>query len=155
VAGRSIPIVADEYSDPEKGSGAVKITPAHDFNDFDVGRRHKLPQVNVMDRFARLVLKDNAEFLPGLPDDAASSVVEKYHWLDRSGARKKIVAELEALGLLDKVEPHTHTVPYGDRGGVPIEPFLTEQWYVNAAEMAKAPIRAARDGSVKFVPERG
>ena len=155
VAGRSIPIVADEYSDPEKGSGAVKITPAHDFNDFEVGRRHKLPEINVLDRFARLVLKDNAEFLAGLPADAAAAVVEKYHGLDRFEARKKIVAELEALGLVDKIEPHTHSVPYGDRGGVPIEPFLTEQWYVNAAEMAKAPIKAARDGSVKFVPERG
>ena len=155
VAGRSIPIVADEYSDPEKGSGAVKITPAHDFNDFEVGRRHKLPQVNVLDRFARLVLKDNAEFLAGLPADAASSVVEKYHGLDRFEARKKLVIELEALGLVEKIEPHTHTVPYGDRGGVPIEPFLTEQWYVNAAELAKAPIRAVREGRVSFVPERG
>ncbi|MGE0425131.1 MAG: valine--tRNA ligase [Reyranellaceae bacterium] len=155
VAGRSIPIVADAYSDPEKGSGAVKITPAHDFNDFEVGRRHTLAQINVLDRFARLTLKDNADFLAGLPADAASGVVEKYHGLDRFEARKKIVAELEALGLVEKIEPHTHTVPYGDRGGVPIEPFLTEQWYVNAAELAKAPIRAARDGSVKFVPERG
>jgi len=155
VAGRSIPIVADEYSDPEKGSGAVKITPAHDFNDFEVGRRHKLPQVNVLDRFARLVLKDNAEFLAGLPDDAAASVVEKYHGLDRFDARKKIVAELEALGLLEKIEPHTHSVPYGDRGGVPIEPFLTEQWYVNAAELAKQPMRDVREGRVSFVPERG
>ncbi|MBX3500780.1 MAG: valine--tRNA ligase [Alphaproteobacteria bacterium] len=155
VAGRSIPIVADEYSDPEKGSGAVKITPAHDFNDFEVGRRHKLPQVNVLDRFARLVLKDNTEFLAGLPADAAAGVVEKYHGLDRFEARKKIVAELEALGLVEKIEPHTHTVPYGDRGGVPIEPFLTVQWYVNAAELAKAPMRAAREGRVKFVPERG
>src|SRR6478672_3798244 len=139
LVGRRIPIVADEYSDPEKGSGAVKITPAHDFNDFEVGRRHKLEAISIFDKFARL--NDNAP--------------EKYRGLDRFEARKRIVADMEAAGLLDKVEPHTHAVPYGDRGGVPVEPFLTEQWYADAKKLAEAPIAAARDGRVTFVPERG
>ncbi len=155
VAGRRIRIVADEYSDPDKGSGAVKITPAHDFNDFEVGRRHDLAAIAILDKFARVTLKDNAAFLDGLPAEAAAGAVEKYDGLDRFDARKKIVAELEELGLLEKIEPHVHSVPYGDRGGVPIEPFLTEQWYVNAAELAKEPIRAVREGEVVFVPERG
>ena len=139
LVGRRIPIVADEYSDPEKGSGAVKITPAHDFNDFEVGRRHNLEAISIFDKFARL-------------NDKAP---EKYRGLDRFDARKKIVADMEALGLLEKIEPHTHAVPYGDRGGVPVEPFLTEQWYADAKKLAEAPIAAARDGRVKFVPERG
>ncbi|MDP2377157.1 valine--tRNA ligase [Reyranella sp.] len=139
LVGRKIRIVADEYSDPDKGSGAVKITPAHDFNDFEVGRRHKLEAINIFDKFARL--NENAP--------------EKYRGLDRFDARKKIVTEMEGLGLLDKIEPHTHAVPYGDRGGVPVEPYLTEQWYADAKKLAEEPIAAARDGRVKFVPERG
>ena len=139
LVGRRIPIVADEYSDPEKGSGAVKITPAHDFNDFEVGRRHKLEAISIFDKFARLNDK----------------VPEKYRGLDRFDARKKIVAELEEMGLVEKIEPHTHAVPYGDRGGVPVEPYLTEQWYADAKKLAEAPIAAARDGRVRFVPERG
>ena len=139
LVGRKIPIVADEYSDPEKGSGAVKITPAHDFNDFEVGRRHQLDAINIFDKFARL--NDNAP--------------EKYRGLDRFDARKMIVADLEEMGLVEMIEPHTHAVPYGDRGGVPVEPYLTEQWYADAKKLAEAPIAAARDGRVKFVPERG
>jgi len=139
LVGRRIPIVADEYSDPEKGSGAVKITPAHDFNDFEVGRRHKLEAINIFDKFARV--NDNAP--------------EKYRGLDRFDARRQIVADIEALGLLEKIEPHAHAVPYGDRGGVPLEPYLTEQWYADAKKLAEAPIAAARDGRVTFVPERG
>ncbi|MCF8531583.1 MAG: valine--tRNA ligase [Reyranella sp.] len=139
LVGRRIRIVADEYSDPEKGSGAVKITPAHDFNDFEVGRRHDLEAINIFDKFARV--NDNAP--------------AKYRGLDRFDARKKIVAEMEELGLVEKIEPHTHAVPYGDRGGVPVEPYLTEQWYADAKKLAQGPIAAARDGRVKFVPERG
>jgi len=139
LVGRRIPIVADEYSDPQKGSGAVKITPAHDFNDFEVGKRHKLEAISIFDRFARL--NENAP--------------EEYRGMDRFDARKKIVADMEAAGLLDRIEPHTHAVPYGDRGGVPVEPLLTEQWYADAKKLAEAPIAAARDGSVRFVPERG
>src|SRR5882757_5895188 len=139
LVGRRIPIVADEYSDPKKGSGAVKITPAHDFNDFEVGRRHNLEAISVFDKFARL-------------NDKAP---EKYRGLDRFDARKKIAADMEELGLVEKIEPHTHAVPYGDRGGVPVEPFLTEQWYADAKKLAQEPIAAARDGRVAFVPERG
>ena len=139
LVGRRIAIVGDEYSDPEKGSGAVKITPAHDFNDFEVGRRHNLEAINIFDKFARV-------------NDKAP---EKYRGLDRFEARKVVVAEMEALGLVEKIEPHTHAVPYGDRGGVPVEPYLTEQWYADAKKLAEAPLAAARDGRVKFVPERG
>jgi valyl-tRNA synthetase len=139
LVGRRIPIVADEYSDPEKGSGAVKITPAHDFNDFEVGRRHKLEAISIFDKFAHL-------------NDKAP---EKYRGLDRFEARKRVVADMEALDLVEKIEPHTHTVPYGDRGGVPVEPFLTEQWYADAKKLAEQPIAAVRDGRVTFVPERG
>ena len=139
LVGRRIAIVGDEYSDPEKGSGAVKITPAHDFNDFEVGRRHNLEAINIFDKFARV----------------NSNAPEKYRGLDRFDARKKIVAEMEELGLVEKIEPHTHAVPYGDRGGVPVEPYLTEQWYADAKKLAEAPLAAARDGRVKFVPERG
>jgi valyl-tRNA synthetase len=139
LVGRRIAIVGDEYSDPEKGSGAVKITPAHDFNDFEVGRRHDLEAINIFDKFARV--NGNAP--------------EKYRGLDRFDARKMIVAEMEELGLVEKIEPHTHAVPYGDRGGVPVEPYLTEQWYADAKKLAEAPLAAARDGRVKFVPERG
>jgi valyl-tRNA synthetase len=139
LVGRKIAIVGDEYSDPEKGSGAVKITPAHDFNDFEVGRRHGLEAISIFDKFARL-------------NDRAP---EKYRGLDRFEARKVIVAEMEALGLVEKIEPHTHAVPYGDRGGVPVEPYLTEQWYADAKKLAEEPLAAARDGRVKFVPERG
>jgi valyl-tRNA synthetase len=139
LVGRRIAIVGDEYSDPEKGSGAVKITPAHDFNDFEVGRRHNLEAINIFDKFARV-------------NDKAP---EKYRGLDRFEARKVVVAEMEELGLVDKIEPHTHAVPYGDRGGVPVEPYLTEQWYADAKKLAEAPLAAARDGRVKFVPERG
>jgi valyl-tRNA synthetase len=139
LVGRRIPIVGDEYSDPEKGSGAVKITPAHDFNDFEVGKRHNLEAISIFDKFARL--NDNAP--------------EKYRGLDRFEARKRIVADMETAGLLEKIEPHTHAVPYGDRGGVPVEPFLTEQWYADAKKLAGSPLAAARDGRVTFIPERG
>nr|WP_222532103.1 valine--tRNA ligase [Azospirillum sp. 412522] len=138
LVGRLIPIVGDEYADPETGSGAVKITPAHDFNDFEVGRRCGLEQINIMDRDARL--NDN--------------VPEAYRGLDRYEARKKIVAELEALELLEKIEPHTHMVPHGDRSGVAIEPWLTDQWYVDAATLAKPAIEAVETGKTVFVPKQ-
>ena len=137
LVGREIPIVADEYSDPEKGTGAVKITPAHDFNDFEVGRRHDLAKINVLDAFGKL----NEDVPPA------------YHALDRFEAREKIVADLAALGLLAKIEPTTHTVPHGDRSNVVIEPWLTDQWYVNAEELAKPAIAAVETGKTKFVPQ--
>src|SRR5712672_2755076 len=153
LVGRRIPIIGDDYADPEKGTGAVKITPAHDFNDFDVGKRHDLPLVSVLDAEARLDLKDNEAFLAGVPASSELDETLRLHGLDRFAARKKIVERLEAMGLLDKIEPHTHTVPHGDRSGVVIEPFLTDQWYVNAKELAVAATAAVRDGDTVFVPK--
>jgi valyl-tRNA synthetase len=150
LVGRLIPIVGDEYADPEKGTGAVKITPAHDFNDFDVGKRHELKQINVLDQFGKVTLDGNADFLE------ASSVPPEtmaLHGLDRFEARKRIVEMFEAIGLLDKIEPHTNQVPHGDRSDVVIEPWLTEQWYVNAAELAKPAIAAVEKGDTAFVPK--
>ena len=137
LVGREIPIVADEYADPEQGSGAVKITPAHDFNDFEVGRRHDLELINILDKHA--CLNEN--------------VPEDYRGMDRFEARKKVVADLDALGLLEKIDEHTLQVPYGDRSNVVIEPWLTDQWYVNAEELAKPAIKAVEDGRTKFVPK--
>ncbi len=134
---RLIPIVADEHADPEQGSGAVKITPAHDFNDFEVGKRHDLPQINIFDEEARI--NGNAP--------------EAYRGLDRFEARKRIVTDLEALGLVQEIEPRKHSVPYGDRGGVVIEPWLTDQWYVDAATLARDAIRAVEDDTTVFVPK--
>ncbi|AZO23247.1 valine--tRNA ligase [Mesorhizobium sp. M1E.F.Ca.ET.045.02.1.1] len=154
IVGRRIPIVADEYSDPEKGSGAVKITPAHDFNDFEVGKRHKLPAINILTVEAAVKLKDNEDYLAGLEvTPERHAVWDELDGLDRFVARKKIVELMEAGGFLDKVEPHHHTVPHGDRGGVPIEPFLTDQWYVNAAELAKPAVASVREGRTNFVPK--
>lgn len=138
IVGRRIPIIADEYSDPEKGSGAVKITPAHDFNDFEVGRRHDLELINILDENACL-------------NDA---VPEAYRGLDRYAARDKVIAEMEALGLLERIEETVHTVPYGDRSGVVVEPWLTDQWYVDAATLAKPAIEAVEQGRTQFVPKR-
>ncbi|WP_337995450.1 valine--tRNA ligase [Oleispirillum naphthae] len=137
LVGREIPIVGDDYADPEKGTGAVKITPAHDFNDFEVGKRHDLAQINVLDRDAKL----------------NEAVPEAYRGLDRFVARDKVVADMEALGLLEKIEENPMTQPFGDRSGVVIEPWLTDQWFVDAAELAKDAIAAVEDGRTKFVPE--
>ena len=137
LVGREIPIVADDYADPEQGSGAVKITPAHDFNDFEVGRRQNLEMINIFDEHAHL-------------NDA---VPESYRGLERYEARKRVVADLEALGLVEKIEEHAHVVPYGDRSNVVIEPWLTEQWYVDAETLAKPAIKAVEDGDTVFVPK--
>ncbi len=136
LVGRRIPVVADEFADPTTGSGAVKITPAHDFNDFEVGRRHNLPLINIFDRDARL----NDE------------VPEPYRGLDRFDARKKIVADLEALGLMEKIEPHTLTVPHGQRSDAVIEPWLSEQWFCDAEALARPAIAAVEQGDTLFVP---
>ncbi|RWA59448.1 valine--tRNA ligase [Mesorhizobium sp.] len=154
IVGRRIPVVADEYSDPEKGSGAVKITPAHDFNDFEVGKRHKLPAINILTVEAAITLKDNEDFLAGLEvTPERQAVWHELNGLDRFVARKRIVELMEAGGFLDKIEAHRHTVPHGDRGGVPIEPFLTDQWYVNTIELAKPAIASVREGRTNFVPK--
>ncbi|MBC8269723.1 MAG: valine--tRNA ligase [Rhodospirillaceae bacterium] len=137
IVGRKIPIVADEYADPEKGSGAVKITPAHDFNDFEVGRRQDLEVINIFDRDARI--NENA------PDH--------FQGLDRFEARDVVVKEIEGLGLLEKIEDNLMTIPYGDRSGVVIEPWLTDQWFVDAETLAKPAIEAVEQGKTKFVPQ--
>jgi valyl-tRNA synthetase len=153
LVGRRIKIVGDDYADPEKGTGAVKITPAHDFNDFEVGRRHHLAMINVLDVEGKLDLDGNIEFLEGVPASAECDETLALHGLDRFVARKKIVERLEAAGLIDKIEPHTHMVPHGDRSGVVIEPFLTDQWYVDAKTLARPAMAAVRDGSTVFVPK--
>jgi len=136
IVGRLIPIVADEYADPEKGSGAVKITPAHDFNDFQVGKRNNLPLINILDDFGNI----------------AGDVPADYLGLDRFVARKAIVAKFEALGLLREIEKTRHTVPHGDRSGVVIEPYLTDQWFVDAHTLAQPAIRAVEQGDTVFEP---
>ncbi len=135
---RLIPIIADEHADPESGSGAVKITPAHDFNDYEVGKRHDLPMINILDVNGHL--NENAP--------------EKYQGMERFKARKAILAELEELDFLVKVESIQHTVPYGDRSGTIIEPYLTDQWYVDAKTMAEPAIKAVETGEMEFVPKQ-
>jgi valyl-tRNA synthetase len=152
LVGRRIPIVADEYSDPEKGSGAVKVTPAHDFNDFEVGRRHNLPQISVLDKEACLTLVGNEDYLRELPEGSAG-LAEELNGLDRFTARKRIVARMDDFGFLERVEPNTHMVPHGDRSGVVIEPYLTDQWYVDAKTLAQPAIAAVRSGATAFVPK--
>ncbi|MBR0753739.1 valine--tRNA ligase [Bradyrhizobium jicamae] len=152
LVGRRIPIIGDDYADPEKGSGAVKITPAHDFNDFEVGKRHGLPQINVFDREGCLNLVDNEDYLRGLPE-GAQQFAEELHQVERFAARKRIVERLESFGFLEKIEPNVHTVPHGDRSGVVIEPFLTDQWYVDAHTLAQPAIAAVRSGATTFVPK--
>ena len=136
LTGRQIPIVADLYADPETGSGAVKITPAHDFNDFEVGRRHNLPMINILDAAAHL----------------NENVPEAYRGMERFKARAKVVEDLDALGLLEKIDDHLHSIPHGDRSGVVIEPWLTDQWYVDAATLAKPALVAVETGQTVFVP---
>ena len=138
LVGRLLPIVADDYADPEQGSGAVKITPGHDFNDFEVGRRHGLEVINIFDADAAL----------------NEAVPPAYRGLDRLKARTRVLADLEAQGLIDSVEDIEHTVPYGDRSGVLIEPWLTDQWYVDAATLAGPAIEAVESGQVVFVPKQ-
>jgi len=152
LVGRHIPIVADEYSDPEKGSGAVKITPAHDFNDFEVGKRHNLRSISVIDQEGRITLSSNEDYLRDLPE-ASLMLAEELHGKDRFAARKLIVAKLEEAGFLEKIEPNVHMVPHGDRSGVVIEPYLTDQWYVDAKTLAQPAIEAVRSGKTSFVPK--
>ena len=154
LVGRRIPIIGDTYADPEKGTGAVKITPAHDFNDFEVGRRHNLPLVSIFDEEAQLDLKGNADFLSGVPSSTDFEATLSLHGLDRFVARKKIVERLEAAGLIDGIESTNHVVPHGDRSGAVLEPFLTDQWYVDAKTLAQPAIEAVRGRKTVFVPEQ-
>jgi valyl-tRNA synthetase len=141
IVGRRVPIVADDYADPTKGSGAVKITPAHDFNDFQVGKRAGLAALNVMDAFGRITAADT----PDVPTD--------YEGLDRFAARKAIVARAEEEGWLKAIEKTRHVIPHGDRSGVVIEPWLTDQWYVDAHTLAQPAIRAVEQGDTIFEPK--
>ena len=138
LAGRTIPIIADDYVDPEFGSGCVKITPAHDFNDYAMGERHQLPMINVLTAEAKI-------------NDEAP---ERFRGLDRFDARAQIIAEFEASGLMEKIEPHTLKVPRGDRSGAVIEPWLTPQWYVDAKKLAVPAIEAVETGAIEFVPKQ-
>jgi valyl-tRNA synthetase len=138
LVGREIPIISDEYADPEKGSGAVKITPAHDFNDYKVYKRHpEIGLINILD--AQAQLNENAP--------------EPYRGLDRFLARKRVVSDFEAAGLLEKIEPTTHAVPHAQRGNAVIEPWLTDQWYVDAAELAKRAMAVVESGETRFIPQ--
>ncbi len=138
ISNRLVPIIADEHADPEAGTGAVKITPAHDFNDYDVGKRHDLPMVNILDKHGHL----------------NENVPEAYQGMERFKARKLILKELEDLDFLVEIETIKHTVPYGDRSGTIIEPLLTDQWYVDAKTMAQPAIKAVEDGDTVFVPKQ-
>ena len=137
LCGRTIPVIVDEYVDPEFGTGCVKITPAHDFNDYEVGKRHDLPLLNIFTKRAHVI---EADFIP-----------EQYHGLDRYEAREHIVADLEAEGLLYKVDEHTHKVGRGDRSHAVIEPYLTDQWYVDIKPLAEPAIKAVEDGDSQVV----
>ena len=156
LVGRLIPIVADEYADPDMGSGAVKITPAHDFNDFEVGRRHKLEIINIFDRDAHILLQGNYDAQTGFSSLSADELLWllDIEGLDRFVAREKVVERIATLGLLEKVEPHTHLLPHHDRSGVVIEPWLTDQWYCNAEVLARPAITAVEGGQTRFVPRQ-
>lgn len=154
IVGRRIPIVADDYADPTAGTGAVKITPAHDFNDFEVGKRCGLRAINVMNIDGTITIKENEDFLEGLSHPAAlHGAWDRLEGQDRFAARKIIVEIFEEAGLLDKIEPHKHVVPHGDRGGVPIEPRLTDQWWVDNKTLAQPAIASVREGRTNFVPK--
>ncbi|MEI7173270.1 valine--tRNA ligase [Pectobacterium carotovorum] len=153
--GRRIPIVGDEHADMEKGTGCVKITPAHDFNDYEVGKRHQLPMVNILTfdgdiRQSAEIFDTNGEASTAYNSD----IPEAFQGLERFAARKALVAAFDELGLLEEIKAHDLTVPYGDRGGVVIEPMLTDQWYVRAAVLAKPAVEAVEDGRIQFVPKQ-
>ncbi|MGL9750558.1 MAG: valine--tRNA ligase [Symbiopectobacterium sp.] len=152
---RRIPIVADEHADMEKGTGCVKITPAHDFNDYEVGKRHQLPMISILTfdgdiRQEAEVFDTNGEASTVYSND----IPDFLRGVERFAARKAVVAKLDELGLLDEIKPHDLTVPYGDRGGVVIEPMLTDQWYVRAGVLAKPAVEAVEDGRIQFVPKQ-
>ncbi|MGB1271652.1 MAG: valine--tRNA ligase, partial [Endozoicomonas sp.] len=152
---RRTPIVADEHADMEKGTGCVKITPAHDFNDHEVGKRCNLPMINVMTLNGDIRHQGEAYNMDGTPNQSvATDIPENYQGMERFSARKQIVEDLDGLGLLEQIEDHTLMVPYGDRSGVVIEPLLTDQWFVRAAPLAKPAIKAVEDGRIQFVPKQ-
>lgn len=155
IVNRLIPIVGDEHADMEKGTGCVKITPAHDFNDYEVGKRNQLPMINILTfnadiRESAEVFTTNGE----VSDVYSTEIPAKYQGMERFEARKTIVAEFEELGLIEEIKDHDLTVPYGDRGGVVIEPMLTDQWYVRTAPLAEPAVKAVEDGQIQFVPKQ-
>ncbi len=153
LVGRRIKIVADEHADMTTGTGCVKITPAHDFNDYAVGKRHSLPMVNVLTEDAKILERALVFDTNGAPSDMTTDYIpEAYRGLDRFEAREKIAEDLKAQGLLDHIEDHNLSQPFGDRGGVPIEPMLTDQWYVKASVLGQEALRAVEEGQIKFVP---
>lgn len=155
LVGRRIPIVADDHADMEKGTGCVKITPAHDFNDNEVGKRCNLPLINVMTLNGDIREQGEAYYNNGqVNNEVDTTIPEAYRGVERFAARKQIVAEFEALGLLERIDDHTLQVPYGDRSGVVIEPMLTDQWFVRAAPLAEPAIEAVEDGRIQFVPKQ-
>jgi valyl-tRNA synthetase len=153
LVGRCIPIIGDDYADPEKGSGAVKITPAHDFNDFEVGKRHGLPLVNVLTAEGKISFAENIFHREGQTSSEFEET-KKLEGVDRFEARKKIVERLEGAGLIEKIEPTSHVVPHGDRSGAVLEPFLTDQWYVDAETLAQPAMAAVRESKTVFVPQQ-
>ncbi|CNI88508.1 valine--tRNA ligase [Yersinia alsatica] len=155
LVGRRIPILGDEHADMEKGTGCVKITPAHDFNDYEVGKRHALPMINILTFDGDIRAEAEVFDTNGEATDACSSAIPaQFQGLERFAARKAVVAEFDKLGLLEEIKPHDLTVPYGDRGGVVIEPMLTDQWYVRTAPLAKVAIEAVENGEIQFVPKQ-
>ena len=154
ITGRLIPIVGDDYVDREFGTGCVKITPAHDFNDYELGKRHNLPLINVLDRDAKILAEFTVLTFANYENQHGEKAPEAYAGLDRFEARKKVVAYFEEAGLLEKIDPHTLKTPRGDRSGVVIEPWLTDQWYVKASVLAKPAIEAVEDGRIQFVPKQ-
>ncbi|OMQ21314.1 valine--tRNA ligase [Serratia oryzae] len=152
---RRIRIVGDEHADMEKGTGCVKITPAHDFNDYEVGKRHGLPMINILTFDGDI--RQEAEVFDTLGEAStaySSEIPAQFRGLERFAARKAVVAAFDELGLLDEIKPHDLTVPYGDRGGVVIEPMLTDQWYVRTAPLAKVAVEAVEQGEIQFVPKQ-
>ncbi len=155
LVGRRIPIVADDYCDPEFGTGCVKITPAHDFNDYEVGKRHNLPLINIFDADAAVLARAQVFNLDGsVNSEVDGSLPAEYAGLDRFEARKRIVAAFEAAGLLEKIEDHALKVPKGDRSGTVIEPWLTDQWYVSTKPLAEKAIAVVESGEIQFVPKQ-
>ncbi|MCK7459316.1 valine--tRNA ligase [Idiomarina aminovorans] len=158
IVNRRIPIVADHHVDSEFGTGCVKVTPAHDFNDYEIGKRHQTGMISIFDDTAHVMAKaglytSTGEALQEL-DGFDGTLPEQYAGKERFQARKQLIAEFEQLELLEKIEKHTNKVPYGDRGGVPIEPHLTDQWYVRVEPMAKQATQAVEDGRIEFVPKQ-
>ena len=158
IVNRRIPIVADHHVDSEFGTGCVKVTPAHDFNDYEIGKRHQTGMISIFDDTAHVMAKaglytSTGEALEEL-NGFDGALPERYAGKERFEARKQLIAEFDELGLLEKIEKHTNKIPYGDRGGVPIEPHLTDQWYVRVEPMAKQATEAVEDGRIEFVPKQ-